>query len=252
MTPEQQTARAGAFYVMAIGGGRPAEAVAQYVGRDYIQHNPEVATGPDAFIAHFESFAKDYPPIEVSVVRGFSHKSLAFIHVVQDLGKWGLWATMDLFRFEDDLIVEHWDNLTQVPDRTAFHGPSTPLEATADTAERVRQFVERALLKGWRRPLLKALGADFEHRVVGAEPGVEGLVGWFERWQFARLHHVMAADGFAVVVLEGHLDEAHRCLWLLFRIEDDHIGWLWGIDDAVRARQDQPHANGKFGYRYTR
>ena len=44
----KQTVRA--FYTTAFNDKQPAEAVAQYVGAQYIQHNPQAPDGADAFI----------------------------------------------------------------------------------------------------------------------------------------------------------------------------------------------------------
>ncbi len=39
-----------AYYELAFNEGKPEEAVAQYLGDRYIQHNPQAADGPEAFI----------------------------------------------------------------------------------------------------------------------------------------------------------------------------------------------------------
>ena len=46
-----------AFYRTAYLGG-PRKAVERYVGNEYIQHNPDVADGPQGFIEHFDQMQK--------------------------------------------------------------------------------------------------------------------------------------------------------------------------------------------------
>ena len=56
---DQNTSNAKSFYDLMFNQCRPREAIEKYVGDVYIQHNPEVADGKDAFIDYFERMAKD-------------------------------------------------------------------------------------------------------------------------------------------------------------------------------------------------
>jgi predicted SnoaL-like aldol condensation-catalyzing enzyme len=52
---DQMKADAQAFYDLMFNQCRPAEAIDRYVGESYIQHNPDVADGKQAFIDYFDS-----------------------------------------------------------------------------------------------------------------------------------------------------------------------------------------------------
>ena len=52
-------ANAFAFYDLAFNQHKPQEAVSKYVGKTYIQHNPTVADGGQAFIDAFAPFLKE-------------------------------------------------------------------------------------------------------------------------------------------------------------------------------------------------
>ena len=52
---ERNKQNAVAFYDLAFNQCRPKDAIARYAGTTYIQHNPGVADGKQAFIDYFES-----------------------------------------------------------------------------------------------------------------------------------------------------------------------------------------------------
>src|SRR5262249_40023512 len=62
-------ARVQAFYDLAFTQCKPAEAMAKYAGDVYVQHNPAVANGKQAFIDYFTRMAAEYPGKRVHFVR---------------------------------------------------------------------------------------------------------------------------------------------------------------------------------------
>ncbi len=61
---EENKNNAIAFYRTAYLGD-PAKAVEMYVGVGYIQHNPLVGDGKQAFIDYFAEMAAQYPSKEI-------------------------------------------------------------------------------------------------------------------------------------------------------------------------------------------
>ena len=107
-----------AFYRMAYEGN-PSNAVEKYVGTDYIQHNPLVGDGKQAFIDYFEEMARDYPAKSIEFVRAVAEGDLVALHTHQTWPGDEQYVTMDFFRFDDrGKIVEHWDSIQEIPAET--------------------------------------------------------------------------------------------------------------------------------------
>ena len=107
------------FYKMAYYGN-PQKAVDLYVGIEYIQHNPLVGDGKDAFVAYFNKMSAEYPNKSIDFVRAVAEGDLVALHTHQKWPGNEEYVTMDFFRFDDDgKIVEHWDSMQQIPASSA-------------------------------------------------------------------------------------------------------------------------------------
>ena len=118
---EQNKKNAMAFYDLMFNQCKPGEAIERYVGDVYIQHNPLVGDGKEAFIAFFTKIAKDYPGKQVHFKRAIAEGDLVVLHCYQQWPGDQDYASIDIFRFDENgKVVEHWDVLQIIPE-TSVH-----------------------------------------------------------------------------------------------------------------------------------
>lgn len=116
-TAEENKAHAQAFYDLMFNRCDPAKAMALYAGAEYIQHNPEVGDGKQAFIEYFERMATEYPGKKVTFKRAIAEREFVVLHCFQEWPGSENYAGIDIFRFDErGKIVEHWDVLQVMPE----------------------------------------------------------------------------------------------------------------------------------------
>lgn len=95
----------------------------EFVADDYIQHNPTVANGKEAFIGLLNELRDLNLKIETTIAKTIAMGDMVMVHSKQkdlnnpnDLGT----AYIDIFRFSNEgQIVEHWDIEENVPAESA-------------------------------------------------------------------------------------------------------------------------------------
>ena len=111
---ERNKAAATAFYDLAFNQCRPSEAVERYAGDAYVQHNPGVGNGKQAFVDYFTQLAEEYPGKRVHFERVIAEGDYVVVHTRQEWPE--EWASIDIFRLDrNGKVVEHWDVLQAVP-----------------------------------------------------------------------------------------------------------------------------------------
>ena len=108
------------YYEHAFNDHKPQEAVEQYVGSQYIQHNPQAPDGAGAFVEFVTSFVGQFPKLSIDIKRVVAEGDIVVTHGLiktspDDPGT----VAVDFFRLEDGKIVEHWDVLQPFPETSA-------------------------------------------------------------------------------------------------------------------------------------
>ncbi|HMD25956.1 MAG TPA: ester cyclase [Streptosporangiaceae bacterium] len=120
VTDRELEEAASGFLDMAFNLGEPAAAVSEHLGGMFVQHNPQVADGAEAFIGFVNSMRSQFPGMHLEIKRVITQGKMVVTHSHLTLipGKPGL-ALADFFRFEGDKVVEHWDVIQEIPDASA-------------------------------------------------------------------------------------------------------------------------------------
>jgi predicted SnoaL-like aldol condensation-catalyzing enzyme len=106
-----------AFYETSFNE-KNAEKAAEFLGDRYLQHNPSVVDGADALLRFVRFRRERFPQAhnEVKMVIAEGDLVVLYVHVVLVPGTPGR-RIIDIFRVEDDKVVEHWDVVQDIPEQ---------------------------------------------------------------------------------------------------------------------------------------
>ena len=233
------------------------DAVSVISPTQYVQHNPQTQTGREGLAALFARLSKTSP--RVNIVRAFTDGDFVFGHTEYDFESRRI--GFEVFRFENDLAVEHWDNIQpregpNASDHSMVDGPTqaTDFDRTESNRTLVREFVERVHIAGEIKTLDTFVCTDHytEHHPNGVDgfaslqPRFEGMASGSESLIYRRLHRVLAQGNFVLSVSEGARGGVHTSFCDLYRVEDGKIVEHWDTIEPVAPPEDWQNDNGKF------
>jgi predicted SnoaL-like aldol condensation-catalyzing enzyme len=223
----------------------------------YIQHNPQTQEGSEGLAALFKRLSKTSP--RVAIVRMFEDGDFVFGHTEYDFASRRI--GFEIFRFEDDRAVEHWDNIQprlgpNQSGRSMVDGPTeaTDIELTEVNRALVRSFVETVLIDGQFDGLADFVdAAAYREHNPRLEDGLSALLLELEatvdgqrRIDYRTVHRVLAEGNFALCVSEGYSSGKHSAFFDLFRVAGGKLVEHWDTTEKIAPRDEWKNENGKF------
>ena len=226
----------------------------------YIQHNLDVADG----LAGFGAVMQNAPPqgFGADVKRIFTDGDYVVAHTEYEF--FGPKAGFDVFRFEDGLIVEHWDNLSPVTPpnpsgRTQFDGATeiSDLDKTEANKAVVKGFIEDVLIGGKTDTVTNYVSTEtyIQHNSAVAD-GLNGLgeaLAYFAANDMVMIydqtHKILGQGNFVLAMSEGKFGPApgeHVAYYDLFRLENGKIVEHWDVIQGIPLQSEWKNQNGKF------
>ena len=223
----------------------------------YIQHNLAVGDG----LAGFGEVMQHAPEggFKANVIRAFEDGDYVITHTEYDF--FGPKAGFDVFRFEDGLIVEHWDNLLEVAPKnpsghTQFDGSTdiTDLDKTEANKVLVKEFVTNILVNGEMDKLANYFDGDnyIQHNpsigdgLSGLGAALKGMAEQGITMEYHKIHKVLGEGNFVLAMSEGKFGGQHTSYYDLFRIENGKIAEHWDVMETILPEADWKNTNGKF------
>ena len=196
------------------------------------------------------------------MVRAFQDGDYVFTHTLYDF--FGPKVGFDIFRFEEGLIVEHWDNLLEVQPpnpsgRTQTDGTAdiTDKEKTKANKATAKAFIEEVLLNGQMDKITTYINpVEYLQHNPAVADGLDGFgeaMKYFTEqglsMKYDQLHMVLGEGNFVLTVSEGKFGKGEgepTAFYDLFRLADGQIVEHWDVIAAIPPKSEWKNDNGKF------
>lgn len=223
----------------------------------YIQHNLGVKDG----LAGFGELGSILPEnTSGKNIRVFEDGDYVFMHNEYEF--FGPKVGFDIFRFEDGLIVEHWDNLAELAADVNVSGRSQldgsrliqDLDQTENNRRLVQNLLRDVFLGEAPEKITDYISTEkyFQHN-IGVADGLEGLGQALQALAeagmpmvYTKNHMVLAQGNFVLAVSEGEFMNKHVSFYDLFRIEDGKVIEHWDTIETIPESSEWMNSNGKF------
>ena len=225
----------------------------------YIQHNLMVGDGLKGFAEVLHHAPEG--GFKAEVIRSFQDGDYTFSQTKYDF--FGPKIGFDVFRFENGLIVEHWDNLIAIQPnnpsgRSQIDGATeiTDLDKTESNRKVVENFIDSILFKHQSNYTDYINPKKYVQHNPAVADGLEGFGAAMEYFaenglvmEYEKTHKVLAEGNFVLSISEGKFGKGEATSFYdLFRLEDGLIVEHWDVIEAILPVSEHKNTNGKFNF----
>jgi predicted SnoaL-like aldol condensation-catalyzing enzyme len=221
----------------------------------YIQHNLQVGPGRAGVAALIQNMPLD---ASVNTIRVFEDGD-CFAHTEYNF--FGPRIGFDIFRFEDGLIVEHWDNLQETATQPSPSG-HTMIDGPTAASDLDQTEANKALMQRYMEDLLAGRRETFpsyfngtqyiQHNpwvadtIPGLIAGLQALAAKGQAVVYKSVYTILGEGDFVLVVAEATFRDAPTGIYDLYRIENGKVAEHWNTLEAIPPRDQWKNSNGKF------
>lgn len=233
------------------------------VTEDYIQHNPFIPTGRDAFVQLLTTVLESNGT-QVQNIRVIEDENFVAIH--------NLWTnaapfgadtvlTFDILRFDENgKIAEHWDAIQPwesqtVNGNTMIDGPTsiTNLSETEANKALAVSIIEDVLMGQNPSNITNYIAEDYiqhnpqiDNGLQGIQDAVAYLTSINNMFQYNTIYKVIGEGNFVLTISEGTWNNTSNAFYDLFRMENGKAVEHWDVIQPVPT-EDLANDNGMFG-----
>ncbi len=232
----------------SIETGDP-EAVAVVDEDKYIQHNPQTHEGNEGLATLFKRLSKTSP--KVNIVRIFEDGEYVFAHTEYDFSSRNV--GFEIFRFENDYAVEHWDNIQKraEPDDSGCTMVDGATEATDHkfteiNRKIIQSFVDNVLIQ---RNVAKSKDYINQKQYTEHDPVFKNVLSDTKEQlliRYNKTHRILAEGNFVLSVCEGYSKTVPCSFFDLYRLKSRKIVEHWNTTEKIPPRNEWKNDNGKF------
>lgn len=222
------------FYRRAVSQGDIAFAQ-EIIANDYIQHSSAIEPGK-AGLLNALAYMKQMPK-PATTTRPFMRLIAEGDYVVTNMAfSWDgkQKAVVDIFRFGNGKVAEHWDAMRHVPETTLngnalMNGPLPNSDAslTATNKKRVQKFYEQVLINRQLEKLPDFVAENLIQHIPEIKNGRAGLMDYLQTSPRTTetVYRIIGEADFVVVQSAGK----SVVFYDIFRLDDGKLVEMWGM-----------------------